>query len=56
MKTTVDIDLTLDVTEEAKICFTCNKKKCSPNHCKRYKQGMKNIKQGENRRRTNEKG
>ena len=34
---TVDIDLTLDVTEEAKICLNCDKKKCFPSHCKRFR-------------------
>lgn len=35
MKTTVDIDLTIDASAEAKICLTCTKKKCTPNFCKR---------------------
>jgi hypothetical protein len=37
MKTTVDIDLKLDATEEAKICLTCDKKRCCPDKCKRLK-------------------
>lgn len=38
MKTTVDSDLTIDASEEAKICFTCDKKRCTPVSCKKLKQ------------------
>ena len=37
MKTTVDTDLELVPSEEAKICMTCPKKKCTPNTCERLK-------------------
>lgn len=42
MKTTVDTDLILDATDEAKICLSCNRKKCSPN-CSRYRREMKRL-------------
>ena len=35
MKTTVSIDLELVPSEEAKICFTCPKKTCTPWNCRR---------------------
>lgn len=37
MKTSVSIDLTIDASEEAKICLNCDKKKCFPSKCKRLK-------------------
>jgi hypothetical protein len=37
MKTTVDTDLELVPSEEAKICMTCPKKKCTPVTCNRLK-------------------
>lgn len=52
MKTTIDTDLAIDASKEAKICLNCDKKKCFPDNCKRFKQSLKNMKQGE----TNEKG
>ena len=35
MKTSVDTDLELVPSEEAKICMTCPKKKCTPVNCNR---------------------
>lgn len=40
----VDIDLTIDASEEAKICLTCTKKKCTPNYCDRLEQKTKELK------------
>ena len=44
MHGSVSIDLTVSVSEEAKICLNCDKQKCSPNGCERYKRLMKEIK------------
>ena len=52
MNTTIDTDLAIDASEEAKICLNCDKKRCCPDKCKRLRQGLENMKQGE----TNEKG
>ena len=40
---TVDTDLTLRPSPEAKICLFCDKKKCRAN-CKRFKIKLKEIK------------
>ena len=53
MKKTVDIDLVIDPSEEAKICVNCKKVKCSPTQCLRYSEEKKKLKQG---RKKNEKG
>ena len=45
MKTSVDTDLTIEPSEEAKICLTCDKRKCTPNGCRRLKQKKKELKQ-----------
>lgn len=37
MNYAVDTDLTLVPSEEAKICFSCPKKKCTPVSCNRIK-------------------
>jgi hypothetical protein len=33
MKTTVDSDLMIEASDEAKVCLTCKKKKCTPTIC-----------------------
>jgi hypothetical protein len=45
MKTTFEMDLTLCASEEAKICLTCKKKKCTPVDCTILKQKKKELKQ-----------
>lgn len=45
MKTAVDIDLTVEPSEEAKICLNCDKRKCTPNHCKRLEKKKKELEQ-----------
>ena len=45
MKTTVDTDLTIEASEEAKICLNCEKKKCNSAKCKRIKQKIKELRQ-----------
>lgn len=55
MKTTVDTDLLIDATEEAKICFTCDKKRCTPVHCKRLNTRLKELKEAENERNSKER-
>lgn len=50
MKTTVSIDLTIDASEEAKICLNCERKKCTPDHCRRLEQKMKEMKQREKKK------
>ena len=49
----VDIDLTLDATEEAQICLNCNKTKCRPTNCKRLKERLKELKKKEQIRGNN---
>lgn len=49
MKPTVSIDLELVPSEEAKICMTCPKKKCTPGKCER----LETLKRKE--RKNNEK-
>lgn len=44
--TAIDIDLTLNASEEAKICLNCKKSKCTPVNCQRFKQRKKELKQG----------
>ena len=39
------IDLSIDASEEAKICLNCERPKCSPNKCIRYKQMKDKLKQ-----------
>jgi hypothetical protein len=48
MKTTIDTDLVIAPGEEAKICLTCEKKKCTP-ECSRYKREVKRISGKESR-------
>lgn len=48
MKTTIDTDLMIEPGEEAKICLTCEKKKCTP-ECSRYKREVKRISGKESR-------
>ena len=52
MKTTVDIDITVSASEEAKICLNCDKPKCLPYDCQRYKQAMEKIKESQKRSKT----
>lgn len=47
MKTTVDSDLMIDASEEAKICLNCEKEKCNSTVCKIFKQKKKELKQKE---------
>ena len=49
MKTTVDSDLMLDATEEAKICLYCDKKQCKPN-CERLKKKKAELKREKKRK------
>lgn len=45
MKTSVSLDLTVCASEEAKICLTCNRKRCTPNGCSRLREMKKELKQ-----------
>ena len=45
MKTTVNINLTITASEEAKICLTCDKPKCSPDRCERFKLSKEKLKE-----------
>lgn len=53
MKTTVDTDLIIEASEEAKICLNCGKPKCTPANCERLKTKTKELKA--KRRRNNGK-
>ena len=41
MKTSVSIDLTIDASDEAKICLNCTKKQCRPTNCRRIKRFLR---------------
>ena len=45
MKTTIDTDLAIDASDEAKICLNCEKERCFSSNCKKYKEAMKAIRQ-----------
>lgn len=45
MSERIDLDLVIDASEEAKICLNCGKKKCTPAHCKRLNDKLKELKQ-----------
>ena len=45
MKTSVDTDLTIEPSEEAKICLTCTRKRCTLTDCSRLKQMKEELKQ-----------
>lgn len=49
MKTTVDTDLMLRPSPEAKICLYCDKKKCRPD-CDRVKTKLKELRDIERER------
>ena len=55
MHGSVSIDLTVSVSEEAKICLNCDKQKCSPSGCERYRRLMKEIKTTRKRKFREEK-
>lgn len=40
----IDIDLTIEASEEAKICLNCNKIKCNASSCVRYKRKLEQLK------------
>lgn len=42
MKTSVNIDLVVVATDEAKICLTCKKKKCT-GYCARLKEEKQKL-------------
>lgn len=44
-------DLVITPSEEAEICLNCEKKRCYPGNCDRFKQKMDEIKE---RRKTHE--
>lgn len=41
----VSIDLTVDASAEAKICLSCERPRCIPHNCVRYKQMKDKLKQ-----------
>ena len=41
----ISIDSTIDASEEAKICLSCNKPRCTPDNCLRYKEMKDKLKQ-----------
>lgn len=41
----VSIDLTIDASEEAKICLSCERPRCTPDNCLRYKEMKNKLKQ-----------
>lgn len=43
MKTTIDTDIGIEPSEEALICLTCESKRCTPDNCERYREGIKKI-------------
>ena len=53
MKTTIDTEIGLHPSETALICLTCDKKRCYPDNCVRYRREKKKLKEGE---RSDEKG
>lgn len=49
---TVDTDLILRPSLEAKICLFCTKKKCQP-HCERVTRMLKELREKENEKQVN---
>lgn len=43
MKTTIDTDIGIEPSKEALICLTCERKRCNPDNCERYREGIKKI-------------
>lgn len=50
MKTTVEIDLMVEASEEAKVCLNCDRKNCMPN-CARILTKLKELKRKNKERR-----